>query len=161
MTESYQKYTLQHQNDTMTDDDWDNVDKSHRQTAYQLFKQLGATQIVFSTGNCCYDISFNFNGKRIVCELKDREQRAKNYNDVMIEKIKYDSLARRLANGEFDRALAMNHYPDGTIRLANIFKSKHTQRKMRCPNTSYVKGCQFEYVWKDCILLQDFNERQM
>lgn len=79
----------------------------------------------------------------------------------MIEKIKYDSISRRLANNEFDKALAMNHYPDGTIRLANIFSSDCTERTMRCPKTSYVKGCEFEYVWKECILLKKFVEYKL
>lgn len=154
----YQTYTDLHKNDIMTENDWDNVDKKHRDIAQAFFTHIGATDISFTKGNNCIDMTFKLNGKRISCELKDRDQRAINFKDVMIEKLKYDSISRRLANNEFDKALAMNHYPDGTIRLANIFSSSYSERKMRCPKTSYVKGCEFEYVWKDCILLQKFVE---
>lgn len=155
---TYTQYTAEFKNDIMTEDDWDNVDKKHRDIAQTFFTALGATDINFTKGNNCIDMTFRLNGKRISCELKDRDQRAMNFKDVMIEKIKYDSISRRLANNEFDKALAMNHYPDGTIRLANIFSSSLSQRKMWCPNTSYVKGYDIEFVQKDCILLQDFNE---
>lgn len=151
-------YTAAHQYEQMTDEDWDNVDKQHRQIAEKFFTQLGATDIAFSTGNNSIDMTFKLFGRRCSCELKDREQAALRFKDVMIEKIKYSSIHRRAATGEFDKAYAMNHYPDGTIRLASIFSTHFSEHKLRCPKTSYVKGCTPEYVWKDCVLLQKFVE---
>lgn len=72
----------------MTEQDWDNIDKSSRELVKSFLKTIGAESIEDSHGNCSYDLKAKVNGKVILIEVKDRTFPHNRFGDVFAEGIK-------------------------------------------------------------------------
>jgi hypothetical protein len=60
-------------NNTMSDEDWEQVDKPSRNIFHKFLKQKGGLNITHSKGNIAFDIKCqNFMGENIAFEIKDR-----------------------------------------------------------------------------------------
>lgn len=138
----------------MTEKDWDEIDRSSRTLVKQWLKSIGMSNIADSHGNCCYDLTFvGRNGVKVAVEIKDRTFRHDKYGDIFAEDIKQECNNRRMANGEFDKALAVNVFTDNVFAVANLNDKDAKHSRKYCPYTSMVKGESKEYVVKDVLSL--------
>lgn len=76
---------------TMTEQDWEEVDRSSRVIVSTFLSAIGATDIGESRGCCCWDLSCCLKGKPTSVEIKDRTFEHSRYGDVMIETVKAEA----------------------------------------------------------------------
>lgn len=89
------------------------------------------------------------NGRRIAVEVKDRSFPHDRYGDILVEDIKQECTSRRIDDDQFDAALAVNVFTDGTLAVANMYDKAAKHFKKRAPATTLVKGADHAYVLKD------------
>jgi hypothetical protein len=135
---------------SMTTQDWEEVDASSRYIVSCLLSAMGATDISESHGLCCYDLSANLGNVPTSVEVKSRNVPHSRYNDVMIEEVKAQATMRKQ---QFGRRLAVNVYADDFICIANIADHKAVKRNKFCKYTTLVKGEAHDYVQKEVVLL--------
>ena len=85
----------------MTKEDWENVDKDSRDVFIKFLEAIKAEDIQPSQGNCCIDVVFTLKGIRIAAELKRRTFAHDKFGDILVEKLKRDAARRRIEKGEF------------------------------------------------------------
>ena len=78
------------EDNTMTENDWNNIDLDSRTLFKEFLKRIGATDIEDTHGNCCIDLLFTIKGKRIAVELKRRSFSHSKFGDVFGEAIKLE-----------------------------------------------------------------------
>lgn len=137
----------------MTNKEWEEIDRSSRTIVSCLLSCLGATEIGETHGNCCVDLSCTINSKSICIEVKDRSFESTRYNDILVEDIKQDCTSRRLANGQFDAALAVNVFTDNIIAIANLYDKRGRRFQRYAPTTTLVKDGDHTYVKKTFVSL--------
>lgn len=84
---------------SMTDKDWDEVDRSSRQLLSCFLEKVGAQEIGEMTGNCCVDLSCMLNDKPVCIEIKDRNFESTKYGDILVENLKQECTTKRILNG--------------------------------------------------------------
>lgn len=84
---------------SMTEQDWDEVDRSSRTLLSCWLITTNATGIGEAHGNCCIDLSCICNGKKIAIEVKDRAMPHDRFGDILVEDLKQDATSRRIENG--------------------------------------------------------------
>lgn len=138
----------------MTENDWNEIDRSSRILIKQWLKSIGMTDIEDSHGNCCYDLIFtSTKNKRIAVEIKDRTFRHDRYGDIFAEDIKQECNQRRMNNGEFDYAIAINVFTDNIFAISNMYDKDARHQKKYCNETTLIKGASHEKVLKDTLSL--------
>lgn len=133
----------------MSAQDWNEIDRSSRQLLSCFLEKVGAQEIGEMTGNCCVDLSCMLNTKPVCIEIKDRNFESTKYGDILVESLKQDCTTRRIMNGQFQVALAVNVYTDNVIAIANLFDKQAKHFKRYAPVTTLVKGADHSYVQKE------------
>ena len=80
---------------TMTEQDWIDVDASSRAVVSCLLDFFKAGEIGESNGCCCWDLSCTLKGVPTSVEIKARNIPHDRYDDVMIEQVKADATLRK------------------------------------------------------------------
>ena len=136
-TDDYEYTSKAH---TMTERDWEEVDRSSRDTLSCLLIYLGAEDIGETHGNCCLDLSCVMSGKRVAVEIKDRNIPHDRWGDILVEDLKQECNQRRVDKGQFDTTLAVNVYIDKVIAMASMFDKDARHSAKYAPCTTLVKG---------------------
>lgn len=138
---------------SMTENDWQEVDKSSREIVCKLFEKAGAKNIYNTKGLCSYDISCTLNGISISIEVKDRNMPHTQYSDMMVEQVKQDSNNKKIEKQQFKQCIVASVYTDNVICLASINDPEAIHKKKFCKCTTLIKGAYSGYVEKDVIFL--------
>ena len=93
---------------SMSTQDWDEIDRSSRELLSCFLEKVGAQEIGEMTGNCCVDLSCMLNNKPVCIEIKDRNFESTKYGDILVENLKQECTTKRIMNGQFQAALAVN-----------------------------------------------------
>ena len=137
----------------MTQQDWEEVDRSSRTLIKKFLEAIGATEIQDSVGNCSYDIKCKIKGVGVGIEVKDRTFAHDRFNDVFAEGIKKECNNRRIANGEFQKCWIVNVFTDSTFAIADANDPNGREYIKSCPMTSLVKGGSKAFIAKKCLSL--------
>ena len=96
MTNDYEDISI---SNTMSEQDWEDIDRSSRTLISCLLESTSATDIGETHGNCCIDLSCIVNGKKVAIEIKERNFPHDTYSDILVEDLKQDCTTRRIENG--------------------------------------------------------------
>lgn len=139
-------------NNTMSSQDWENVDSESREIIKQFIDSLSNFQIIKQTsGKSSYDtlIECTTSGKRILLEIKNRKCKSTTYPTMMCDYDKKTSNTYRISRNEAQHCLLISIYQDGFILIGNInqgFKSSKF-----APNQSEIKGAKQYYYNKEVL----------
>ena len=123
-----------------------NAENKGRNKVEKLLKQIGITKYLFSENPTeVYDCIFITNeGKRVVAEIKNRDNKYANYSDMLLEKHKYDNLVKISKEMNADPIYIHTYNNSNQIKITNlkdkefIFKEQY-QQKTQLGNRNSIK----------------------
>lgn len=133
---------------------------TYSKTIAQQFalKVCHCTCTYFSTSvennSCDFDMYHNSNGRKFVCELKDRWSfKSTDFNDHIFEKGKLNGLIRKIKNGEGERIALFSVYDDGVLKVtANVLDQLIGFKQTYAPKTTALED--HRYVDKNFVLIK-------
>lgn len=130
--------------------DINDIDKPSRDLIKEFLTQVGYDDIFDSLNQFQeWDLRANKNGKKYSFELKQRNINHDTYNDMIIEKYKYETNLKNLENKIFDYCFIVYVFNDTIITITNIKKPIIREFKAWAKQTTHFKNK--KWVLKDFV----------